>query len=274
MSIARKVLVVGGTGFLGLDVCKLAVQKGWETVSLSRKGEPTAFQQRGRPAWAEKVQWTSGNSLEPESYKEVLSGVTDVVHSVGILLENDYKGIAQAKSLCEVAGKLPGLLLNDKGNPLDPKLEHKVRPTYEMMNRDTAITVANQVEKLPSIKSFVFISASQVMPFIDPRYYTTKREAESYLFKIDKFKTVVLRPGLMYNSNRPTVAPLVGALKLANAITSPFKKEIGSLPGGKSITTAPLNTEQVARAIIASIELEEHGIFDVDGIQQLSNKCI
>lgn len=80
--------------------------------------------------------------------------------------------------------------------------------------------------------------------------------------------------GLMYNSNRPTVAPLVGALKLANAITSPFKKEIGSLPGGKSITTAPLNTEQVARAIIASIELEEHGIFDVDGIQQLSNKCI
>lgn len=268
-----------------------------------------------------QVQWASGNSLEPESYKEVLSGVTDVVHSVGILLENDYKGIAQAKSLCEVAGKLPGLLLNDKGNPLDPKLEHKVRPTYEMMNRDTgnsfiqyslvsvcscpsyiyiyiAITVANQVKKLPSIKSFVFISASQVMPFIDPRYYTTKREAESYLFKIDKFKTVVLRPGkkdkkrerkqlfeteslmyihyvgLMYNSNRPTVAPLIGALKLANAITSPFKKEIGSLPGGKSITTAPLNTEQVARAIIASIELEEHGIFDVDGIQQLSNKCI
>lgn len=84
-----------------------------------------------------QVQWASGNSLEPESYTEVLSGVTDVVHSVGILLENDYKGIAQAKSLCEVAGKLPGLLLNDKGNPLDPKLEHKVRPTYEMMNRDT-----------------------------------------------------------------------------------------------------------------------------------------
>lgn len=84
-----------------------------------------------------QVQWASGNSLDPDSYKDVLLGVTDVVHSVGILLERDYKSIAQSASFCEAVNKLPHLLLNDHGNPLDPKYENGSRPTYEMMNRDT-----------------------------------------------------------------------------------------------------------------------------------------
>lgn len=85
------------------------------------------------------MQWASGNSLQPETYKDLLKDVTAVVHSVGILMENDYKSIAQAKSLCEAASGVPRLLLGmkDHGNPLDPKLSENPRPTYEMMNRDT-----------------------------------------------------------------------------------------------------------------------------------------
>ena len=85
------------------------------------------------------MQWASGNSLQPETYKDLLKDVTAVVHSVGILMENDYKSIAQAKSLCEAASGVPRLLLGmkDHGNPLDPKLSDNPRPTYEMMNRDT-----------------------------------------------------------------------------------------------------------------------------------------
>lgn len=54
-------------------------------------------------------------------------------------MENDYKSIAQAQSLCEVASAVPRLVLgmNDQGNPLDPNLRGRPRPTYEMMNRDT-----------------------------------------------------------------------------------------------------------------------------------------
>lgn len=126
-----------------------------------------------------KVHWASGNSLEPSSYDDLLPGVTDVVHSVGILMET-----------------------NNNGSPV----------TFEMMNRDTgiktqqwtilkflhsslAITVANEVAKLPSIKSFVYISASEISPLINQRYYTSKREAEDYLFKQENFKTVAFRPG-------------------------------------------------------------------------------
>lgn len=63
--------------------------------------------------------------------------MTDVVHSVGIIMENDYKSIVQAKSLCEAVNGIPRLLMNDQGNPLDPKLKDRPRPTFEMMNRDT-----------------------------------------------------------------------------------------------------------------------------------------
>jgi hypothetical protein len=77
--------------------------------------------------------------LDPETYKDILKGVTNVVHSVGILMENDYKSIAQAQSACEAASAVPRMVLGmkDYGNPLDPKLKDNPRPTYEMMNRDT-----------------------------------------------------------------------------------------------------------------------------------------
>jgi hypothetical protein len=83
------------------------------------------------------VQWATGDSLEPDTYKDVLKGVTNVVHTVGILMENDYKRLTESKSLCEAASGLSRMILGmkDYGNPLDPNL--KDRPTFEKMNRDT-----------------------------------------------------------------------------------------------------------------------------------------
>ena len=73
----------------------------------------------------------------------------------------------------------------------------------------------------------------------------------------------------MYNVQRPSAVPIAGALQFINAVTSPFKQGIASFPGGKLLTTPPLQTEQVARAVIAGIETEESGIYDVEGIEHL-----
>jgi uncharacterized protein YbjT (DUF2867 family) len=35
-----KVLVLGGTGFVGTEVCKQALQAGYDVVALSRRGVP------------------------------------------------------------------------------------------------------------------------------------------------------------------------------------------------------------------------------------------
>jgi hypothetical protein len=76
----------------------------------------------------------------------------------------------------------------------------------------------------------------------------------------------------MYNLQRPTAMPIAGALQFMNAVTSPCKSSIASFPGGKTLTTSPLQTDDVARAVIAGIEYNETGIFDVEGIQKLSLK--
>lgn len=87
-----------------------------------------------------QVQWVAGDSTEPDSYKEILDGVTDVVHTVGILMENDYKKIVQANSVTDAidgVGTVFGQFLGmkDNGNPFKQDPTSKV--TYEMMNRDT-----------------------------------------------------------------------------------------------------------------------------------------
>lgn len=55
--------------------------------------------------------------------------------------------------------------------------------------------MAKQVASLPTIESFVYISAADVFPLINPRYITSKREAERYLFSRPEFKSIIFRPG-------------------------------------------------------------------------------
>lgn len=85
------------------------------------------------------MQWASGDSLDPTSYAPLLENVTDIVHTVGIISEVDYKSLANAKNLCEAAsgasrvfGEMIGM--RDRGNPFDA--QHPA-PTFERMNRDT-----------------------------------------------------------------------------------------------------------------------------------------
>lgn len=88
------------------------------------------------------MQWASGDSLDPSSYTPLLENVTDIVHTVGIISEVDYKSLANAKNLCEAAsgasrvvGEMIGM--RDRGNPFHA--QHPA-PTFERMNRDTGIT--------------------------------------------------------------------------------------------------------------------------------------
>ncbi|KAI7881861.1 NAD(P)-binding protein, partial [Lichtheimia hyalospora FSU 10163] len=271
---AKKLLVVGGTGFLGQSICKHATRQGWETISLSRHGVPETFRQGARPAWAEKVEWASGDSLDPSSYTGLLENVTDIVHTVGIISEVDYKSLANAKNLCEAAsgasrvvGEMIGM--RDRGNPLHA--QHPA-PTFERMNRDTAVALAQEAAKISTMDAFVYISASDIFPLVDPRYISSKRQAEKYLFSRPEFRTIALRPGFMYSQDRPVAMPVAAAIQLANMATSFVAKEVNSLPFGSSLTTPPLHIDTVAKAVIASINAPKlKGIFDVQGIQRLSH---
>lgn len=83
--------------------------------------------------------------LKPATYKSMLTDVDAVVHSMGILLEADYKGVITGKesiwnglsrafSATKAGSQNP--LERKEGEPLIPQ-EKDGQLTYELMNRDT-----------------------------------------------------------------------------------------------------------------------------------------
>lgn len=82
--------------------------------------------------------------LDPSSYTQHLEGADAVIHSMGILLEADYKGVISGRespikglqrafSSTKAGTQNP---LERKGERLEP-MERDGQLTYEVMNRDT-----------------------------------------------------------------------------------------------------------------------------------------
>ncbi|CAN6241901.1 unnamed protein product [Urochloa humidicola] len=73
----EKIVVLGGSGFVGSAICKAAVSKGIEVVSLSRSGRPSSSD-----PWVDQVNWLAGDVFYAR-WDEVLVGATAVVSTLG-----------------------------------------------------------------------------------------------------------------------------------------------------------------------------------------------
>jgi hypothetical protein len=101
------------------------------------------------PAWAKDVRWEKADLLSPGSYEGHLEGADAVVHSMGILLEADYKGVLQGKE--SIWGGLQRAFSSVKRgsqNPLERTLGEELKSqekdgqlTYELMNRDSGMYI-------------------------------------------------------------------------------------------------------------------------------------
>ena len=91
------------------------------------------------------MSWEKADILKPSTYKPLLQDADAVVHTMGILLEADYKGVLQGKE--SIWGGLQRAFSATKAgsqNPLERKEGEDLRPqekdgqlTYELMNRDS-----------------------------------------------------------------------------------------------------------------------------------------
>jgi NADH dehydrogenase len=87
-----KIFVAGGTGFIGGAIVRTAFDKGYEVLSLSRKGYPLKIE-----PWMKEVKWIKGDLLEPSTWTKQLNDVYAVIHAVGIIKEKPSKGITFKK---------------------------------------------------------------------------------------------------------------------------------------------------------------------------------
>ncbi|KAJ2355783.1 hypothetical protein GGF43_002480 [Coemansia sp. RSA 2618] len=257
MSAARKIFVVGGSGFVGQAICRAALTRGWEVLSLSRHGAPergAATQDRTTGRLDSSVQWIKGSALEPETYRQHLAGCDAVVHSVGVLMENGYKKLANIGS--------------SSGSS-------HAAGTYENANRDTALCVARVARETPGVGAFAYISASDVVPFLDPRYISTKREVErNLLAHRDQMRPIILRPGFMFSPTRPITIPIAAGVDMFQTLfnRTPLGCVLKGTPFAKAASPAQ-RRERVADAVINSIsDPQVSGILEIADIERIGQR--
>ncbi|CAK7272525.1 hypothetical protein SEPCBS119000_005170 [Sporothrix epigloea] len=279
---AKKLVVFGGNGFLGSRICKFGVQRGWEVTSISRSGVPrweAVTSSRIAPAWSRRVSWERADIFEPETYTPLLRGANYAVHSMGILLEVDYKGILSGQD-SPLAGlrKVLGGGTATPSSPAPPKNNHL---TYEAMNRDSTMLAA-KAAAASGVDAFAYISASGAAPILPSRYLSTKRETEQLLTAAATSpaageqplgRPLFVRAPFLYDAgSRPFTVPIAVAAG-AGSIVNRFMG--GSLTGMLgAMVTKPLKADEVAQAVVEALSNDSvSGVLEVPQLVELANRA-
>ncbi|KAK6501670.1 hypothetical protein TWF481_009499 [Arthrobotrys musiformis] len=295
MATRKCLAVFGGNGFLGSKICQAAIQRNWKVISFSRSGEPdwkTSSKTGRRPEWADNVTWISADVFEPATYKPHLADADAVVHSMGLLLEADYKDVLRGKEN-PISGlrkafassgsawpksknpleKVPGEEAADVGGSSRETGDRQL--TYEKLNRDSALIAAKQFVESSSApkKTFVYISAAAGFPILPQRYISTKREAESLLSQVSDFRSVFFRPGFMYSHERPITVPMSYLTQVSSTMNTLTGNIFSGLLGAAA--SAPLDVEKVGVAVVHAVEDEAvTGPVEVQQITKLGSRVL
>jgi nucleoside-diphosphate-sugar epimerase len=187
---SRNVLVLGGTGFVGKAIIKQALNRRWRVVSLSRRGDPPMIEH------IYPIVHVQGNALDESVYEPIIKkyNIDCIIHAIGVIKE----GTAKIEN---------------------PKLDDL--RSFEVVNRDTALVAAKAAAKSHQIRDFGYVSAADLGIITRKfflRYQEAKYEAERALLKYTEFRTVIIRPGFMYGTDRWMTVPLSWPYR----IISPF----------------------------------------------------
>ena len=258
-----KLIVFGGNGFLGKRICQEAVTSGYKVVSVSRSGKAPHSNELNDKQWMQEVQWTAADIFKPDSYHELLNNATNVVHSLGILLENEnYKQTLSKSPTYDSKSRL--LSFGAGPNPLKKSSPYF---TYEMMNKQSAIILADtfkqkilkkskKEQEKANQRSFSYISADKGFPLIPSGYINSKREAEIELEKMQRyFRPIIVRPGFMFDEHRNAIGPrsfIHTALELlycGNKFLLRNKLQLLN-----DLIRPTVSTQQVSKSVLKNIE--------------------
>jgi uncharacterized protein YbjT (DUF2867 family) len=199
---------------------------------------------------------------------------------MGILLEADYKGVISGRE-SPIAGLQRAFSATKAGsqNPLERKPDEDLQPqekdgqlTYELMNRDSAITLAQEAarEKVPA---FAYISAAGGAPILPKRYITTKRDAESSIASnFPNMRSVFIRPGMLYDSSRAITMPLAAATGVGATFNSLTGGIFSGFLGAGGVK--PLKADLVAEAVVEALSDDSvKGPVETKEIEELASKA-
>lgn len=234
-AIKPKILVLGGTGFVGYNFIEQATRKGYDVVSLSRRGEPKA----ASPV-TESVQWVKGDAVDKDTMQKTFKayGPFDAcVHAIGLLFDSE-SGLKGFNPAVSGSGSIP----DDSA-------------TYDRITRVTAFNAIDCLQKQRPKRGsdkavFVFVSAAEAgwdfkapVNFLE-RYLVAKRAVEGKLLDpptANKFRSVVFRPSLIWTPQKPAALLSVVPFFVASTIGVPF-------------VDRPVRVDALTGAMLKSIE--------------------
>jgi len=251
----KKILVLGGTGFLGQAVCQRAIRDGYQVTSLSRRGLPSGDPESSAMS---TIDYRKGDARKIEPVANILDegGYVGVVHAIGLLFDQD-SGLGSYN-----------VFVSGSGSVLDEE------STYDAITRQTAFNAIDATieystnAQMQSPIPFCFTSAAeagwpdmtpggpQVEEYLAPkwlkRYLKAKREVEAKLLSspLELIRPVIVRPSLIYSLDRPASYLPVGAFFVGNKLGLPF-------------VDRPVTVQSLSSAIVRSV-----GRNSVRGVQR------
>lgn len=284
-----KLLVLGGTGFLGNNIACRAILEGYSVTSLSRRGltpsvgealrEATyssasgARRRNGNGGGAAfrraelKIDYRKGDARDATVIRNILNegGYIGIVHAVGLLFDGT-SGLTQFNRLASGSGSQPG-----------------ADDTYDEITRITAFNAIDAAEDYvrsnPSLKPlpFVFSSAaeagwaeqragqfveSRLTPGWMKRYLEAKRLVESRLIDAGRspglIRPIIFRSSLIYSLDKVGSLPATSAFFLGNRIGLPF-------------VDRPVTVQALSSAMLKSISQPKiSGILKFNDVDRLS----
>lgn len=251
--VRGKILVLGGTGFLGQTICKRALAEGFQVTSLSRRGLPPLPDETdeeepfGSSSTPLEIDYRQGDARNKASVTNILQegGYTGIVHCIGLLLDEE-SGLSILNEFASGSGSIPDAdSTYDKITRLTAFHAIEAAVDYALDNdmRNFAFCFTSAAEAgWPDVTGGNLIEA--VMPDFMKRYLAAKRTVEAKLQEASpRLRPIIVRPSLIYSMDRPMSFLSVGAFFAGNAMRLPFVDK-------------PVSVQALALAVVKALKDE------------------
>lgn len=228
---SEKLVVLGGSGFVGSAICKAAVSKGIEVASLSRSGRP-----RLSESWVDQVNWIPGDVFYA-NWDEILGGATAVASTLG--------GFGNEEQMMRINGEANIVAVNAAKERGVPKF---ILITVHDYNLPSFLLQSAYFTGKRKAESEILSLYPNSGVVLRPAFIYGKRRVDGFEIPLD----------------------LIGEPweKVLQA-TESFTKPLNALPASDLVLVPPVSVDDLALAVVNAVRDDEmFGIFTVDQIKQ------
>ncbi|CAL5441355.1 unnamed protein product [Camellia sinensis] len=232
----ERVVVLGGSGFVGSAICKAAVSKGIEAISLSRSGRPSYSS-----SWVDQVTWMSGDVFYA-NWDEVLAGATAVVSTLG--------GFGSEEQMQRINGEANVVAVTAAKDFGIPKF---ILISVHDYNLPSFLLSSGYFTGKRKAESEVLSKYPTSGVVLRPGFIYGKRRVDGFEIPLDL---------------------IGGPLERFLQATENFTKPLSSLPGSDLLLAPPVSVDDVAFAVINAITDDDFfGIFTIEQIKEAAAKA-